>query len=104
MLPQPLYPPAPSDAASEAHRHAYNSAFHELDLHWHWDRETFARLQPFGRAGVRAYLENEQSHLLRAYAADFLVDVIERTKADCHARIAQAQQAPAQGARSRRFG
>ena len=105
MLPQPLHPPAPADAASEAHRHAYNSAFHALDLPWHWDRETFARLHPYGRAGIRSYLENEQPHLLRAYDADFLVDVIERTQADCHARIVQARQAPAQGARAtRRFG
>lgn len=104
MLPQPLHPPAPADVASEAHRHAYNTAFNELDLPWHWDRETFARLQPYGRAGVRSYLENEQPHLLRAYAADFLVDVIERTKAGCYARIAQAQRAPAHGVRAtRRF-
>jgi hypothetical protein len=87
-----------------AHRHAYNTAFHALDLPWHWDAATFARLQPYGRAGVRSYLENEQPHLLRAYDADFLVDVIERTKADCHARIVQAQCAPAHGARTRRFG
>jgi hypothetical protein len=103
-VPQVLHPPAPSDAASEAHRHAYNSAFRELDFRWHWDAETFARLRPSGRAGLRAYLENEQPHLLRAYEADFLVDLIERTQAQCHARIAHALRAPAQPVRSRRFG
>ena len=54
--------------SSEAHRHAYNTAFQELDLNWYWDAATFARLQPAGRAGVRAWVEHEQPHLLRAYA------------------------------------
>lgn len=90
---QALHQPAVPDASSEAHRHAYNSAFHELDLPWHWNADTFARLQPYGRAGVRAYVEKEQPHLLRAYTADFLVDLIEATKARCHARIAGAAAA-----------
>jgi hypothetical protein len=68
---QPLHPPAIADTASEAHRH-------------------FARLQPYGRAGVRSYLEDQQPHLLRAYTADFLVELIEATKARCHERIAGA--------------
>lgn len=87
---QPLHQPAPADASSEAHRHAYNTAFHELDLNWHWDAETFARLHPYGRAGVRSWVEAVCPHLLRAYTADFLVDAIEAAKARCHARIAQA--------------
>ena len=85
-----LHPPAPTDPASEAHRHAYNSAFEELDLPWHWDAPTFARLQPAGRAGIRHWIESEQPHLLRAYTADFLLDVIEATQARCHARLARA--------------
>ena len=87
---QALHPIAETDAASEAHRHAYNAAFHELELNWHWDADTFAGLQRYGRAGVRAYLEAEQPHLLRAYTADFLVDAIEATKARCYAAIAPA--------------
>jgi len=90
---QPLHPPATADTASEAHRHAYNTAFQELDLGWHWDADTFARLHPYGRAGLRSYLEGQQPHLLRAYTADFLVDLIEATKARCHERIAGAVQA-----------
>ncbi|MDP3413139.1 MAG: hypothetical protein Q8S16_08075, partial [Polaromonas sp.] len=44
---------------------------------------------------VRAYLETEQSHLLRAYEADFLVDAIETTQARCYASMArQAHPAP----------
>jgi hypothetical protein len=77
---QARHAPAPTDAESEALRHAYNAAFHELDLNWHWDAATFSRLRPSGRAGLLSYLENEQGHLLRAYTADFLVDLIEGTK------------------------
>jgi hypothetical protein len=90
---QPLHPPAMADTASEAHRHAYNTAFQELELGWHWDADTFARLKPYGRAGLRSYLEGQQPHLLRAYTADFLVDLIEATKERCHERIAGAVQA-----------
>lgn len=81
----PLHSPAETDASSEAHRHAYNAAFDELGLNWHWDGATFARLQRYGRAGVRSYVETEQAHLLRAYSVEFLVDAIEATKARCYA-------------------
>jgi hypothetical protein len=87
---QALHPLAATDAASEAERHAYNAAFHELELNWHWDADTFARLQRYGRAGVRAYVEAEQAHLLRAYPVDFLVEAIETTKARCYAAIGPA--------------
>ena len=70
--------------AAESHRHAYNAAFEELGLTWYWDAATYARLQVHGRNGVRVYLETEQSHLLRAYEADFLVNAIETTFARCH--------------------
>ncbi|MGC1172457.1 hypothetical protein [Polaromonas sp.] len=66
-------------------RHAYNAAFEELGLSWHWDSATYARLQADGRDAVRTYLETEQSHLLRAYEADFLVEAIEAARARCHA-------------------
>ncbi len=73
--------------AAEAHRHAYNAAFEELGLTWYWDAATYARLQAHGRDGVRVYLETEQSHLLRAYEADFLVGAIETTQARCYASM-----------------
>jgi hypothetical protein len=71
-------------------RHAYNAAFEELGLTWHWDAKTYERLQAAtrGRESVRAYLETEQSHLLRAYEADFLVNAIETAKARCRAEMA----------------
>jgi hypothetical protein len=82
---QDLHSPAVTDAASEAHRHAYNAAFHALDLNWYWDAPTYSRIRPYGRAGVRSWLEAEQAHLLKAYAPDFLVDAIESTKERCYA-------------------
>ena len=72
------------DRADETQRQAYNAAFEELGLSWHWDAVTYACLPARGRAGLRAYLEKEQSHLLRAYEADFLVDAIETAKDRCH--------------------
>lgn len=80
-----------AEQAAEGHRHAYNAAFEELGLSWHWDAATYARLQAHGRDGVRTYLETEQPHLLRAYEADFLVDAIETAKARCHASMASSR-------------
>ena len=81
----------------ETHRHAYNAAFHELGLSWHWDAATYAwlQMQAHGRADVRTYLETEQSHLLRAYEADFLVNAIETEKARCYAGMATSRARPA---------
>ena len=62
--------PAPAEA------HLYNLACHELDLTWQWDPATYGG----GREGLRAYLEKEHPHLLRAYDADFLVNALESTK------------------------
>ena len=68
----------------ELHRQAYNSAFDELGLAWHWDRATYAWL-PDGPERVRAYVEREHPHLLRSYDADFLVNAVESAKSRCHA-------------------
>lgn len=57
--------------------HHYTAAFEELGLNWQWDPATYGT----GREGLRAYLQKEQPHLLRAYEADFLVDAVESTRA-----------------------
>ena len=69
--------------ATDAHRQAYNAAFEELGLNWHWDRVTYACLPAAGREGLRRYIEQEHPHLLRAYEADFLVEAIETAKRRC---------------------
>ena len=71
---------AANDPAFEAQRQAYNAAFEELDLPWHWDAETYERLIGHG-CGVRRYLETERPHLLRAYDPEFLVAAVEAVKA-----------------------
>lgn len=69
----------PTDTVAEAELHAYNAAFYELGLRWHWDSAIYDELRtiPAGRARVRAYLESHQAHLLKAYDAEFLADAIE---------------------------
>ena len=49
----------------------------ELDLNWEWDTATYGS----GREGLRAYIEKERPHLLRAYDADFLVQAVETSRA-----------------------
>jgi hypothetical protein len=75
-----------TDEASEIERNAYNAAFYELGLKWCWDTDTYRQL--LAHAGekerIRVYLETRQPHLLTAYDADFLVGIIETTKARCH--------------------
>lgn len=69
-------------SAIEIERGAFNAAFYELGLRWHWDSPTYEALasQPCERSRIRHYLEAEQSHLLRAYEAEFLTDAILVTK------------------------
>jgi hypothetical protein len=62
---------------------AYNSAFLELELPWHWDVETFRRLRTLAADTdcVTAYVERNQAHLLRVYEKSFLRDLVLSTKA-----------------------
>lgn len=81
------HPPAATH--DELEREAYNAAFYELGLRWHWDGDTYEQLQRAGEqpaARLRHYLETRQGHLLKAYDADFLVRAIENTKAAVRAR------------------
>lgn len=66
-------------------RNAFNAAFYELGLRWHWDDATYEALaaDPCERQRVRRYLEGAQPHLLRAYDADFLTDAILAAKQRC---------------------
>jgi len=81
-----------TDEALEIERNAYNAAFYALGLRWHWDGDTYAALNEDGDASqrVRRYIEAEHPHLLRAYDADFLVQAIERRKAEFVASCAAA--------------
>jgi hypothetical protein len=68
----------------EVERNAYNSAFYELGFRWHWDSHTYYELLGASQdAGERIchYLQTCQPHLLKAYDAAFLVEVIQQKKA-----------------------
>ena len=75
-----------SSTQADAHRNAYNAAFHELGLSFHWGSAFYQRVlcQDGERACVRRYLEQHQAHLLNAYDAEFLVDAIQAAKRNCY--------------------
>lgn len=79
----------PAADAVDVHRNAYNAAFYELGLSWYWDDEIYQTMlcQADERNRLRLYLETHQSHLLKAYDADFLIDAIQKTKANCYSRM-----------------
>ena len=70
------------DNAAEIERGAYNRAFSELGLEWHWDSGTYRQLQ--SAAGekhcVQAYIEANHPHLLHAYAGDSLATAVEKIR------------------------
>lgn len=76
---------------AEIHRNAYNAAFYELGLKWHWDADTFASLCFLPQASeedrIKFYMSNHQSHLLHVYDADFLICAIQEAKARCFDRM-----------------
>ena len=69
----------------EAQRQAYNEAFHELGLRWHWDRQDYdcQMCVESQRAHLRRYVESHHPHMLRVYEAEFLVNAIQTTMAGC---------------------
>lgn len=86
--------PAPS-RFDEAERNAYNAAFHELGFRWHWDSDTYMRLNrrdSNAEAQLRHYLEAHQAHLLKAYDASFLIAVIQE-KQSAHRKRDKASAA-----------
>ena len=75
-----------NQAASNAvdfHRDAYNAAFYELGLKWHWDESVYENVlsDHQERERLLGYLKTHQTHLLSAYEPEFLVAAIETTKA-----------------------
>jgi hypothetical protein len=72
--------------AADIHRSAYNAAFHELGLKWHWDADHYGSALPAGqeKAHLLSYLRNHQPHLLKAYDAEFLAEAITAAKCRCY--------------------
>lgn len=70
---------------------AFNAAFRELGLAWHWSPATLAGL-PAGddeEERVRVYIERVHPHLLSAYAPGFLAHAILERK---NARLATLRE------------
>jgi len=63
-------------------RHAFNAAFRELGLRWHWDAATFEELKVVADDGerIRRYMETRAPHLLKAYDAAFLANAVREVK------------------------
>ena len=78
----------------ELERNAYNAAFYELGLRWHWDSATFDELMRQGSneaERIHRYLSAQQPHLLKAYDAGFLVELIRQKQAQHRSRGNGAQ-------------
>lgn len=72
----------PPSADDEATRNAYNTAFSQLEIGWHWDAATYRELLADGGQPVRSFVERHRPHLLRAYGIDCLVNAVESTRRD----------------------
>jgi hypothetical protein len=70
------------DRAFDAELAAYNLAFSELGLEWHWDAATYDQIRraAAGRPCVQAYIESQCPHLLQAYDSGFLVEAVESVR------------------------
>jgi hypothetical protein len=86
-----------SSNQADAHRNAFNAAFHELGLSFHWDSKRYQKVlcQDGERECVRTYLEQHQPHLLKAYDAEFLVNAIQAAKVRCYEVMSAAGRAGA---------
>jgi len=70
----------PLNADDEAARNAYNTAFSEMEIGWHWDAATYRELLAGGGQPVRTFVERHRPHLLRAYGVECLVSAVEATR------------------------
>ena len=66
----------------DLHRCAFNAAFSELSLKWHWDPDTYRDLIALScdKERIRTYIVNRQPLLFATYDPEFLVDAIYAAK------------------------
>ena len=88
-LAQIQYHPATFVQSEETHRAAYNAAFFQLGLHWHWDTVTYHELlrKPAEKDRICAYVKEHHPHLLTAYDIVFLSHLVYETKQRCHENL-----------------
>jgi hypothetical protein len=58
----------------------YTTPTHTADEQLDFCRDWDSAAMDSGREGLRAWLEKERPHLLRAYDADFLIAAVEATR------------------------
>ena len=78
-----------ASTSQELDRHAYNAVFHELGLSWHWDKNSYAELlrqSDSPAEQIHHYLESRHPHLLKAYDASFLAQLIQTKMTECRKR------------------
>jgi hypothetical protein len=70
---------------------AWNRAFAELELPWHWDVQTYRELLRVAGEGdcVAAYIERDQPHLLSVYEKSFLRDLVRDVRDRCRSEAAR---------------
>lgn len=66
----------------EIHRHAFNAAFAEMGLAWHWDRERYRALLKVsgGKERIRHFLSQYHPDVLELGDADGLIAALHRIK------------------------
>ena len=81
--------------AADIHRSAYNAAFHELGLRWHWDADHYESALPASqeKAHLLSYLRSHQAHLLKVYDAEFLANAITAAKGRCYETLLMSGRA-----------
>ncbi len=86
-------------AAEGLHRSAFNAAFGELSLKWHWDLETYRDLMSIAceKARIRTYVETRQPHLFDTYDPEFLIDAILAAKARWYSAMGEPRDANRHG-------
>jgi hypothetical protein len=77
--------PAHAEHADDLQCDAYNAAFYELGLGWHWDAGTWRSLAPLTSEVERisTYMQAHHAHLLHAYEPAFLAGAITSARTRC---------------------
>jgi HAD superfamily hydrolase (TIGR01509 family) len=80
----------------EAHRQAFNAAFLEHDLHWHWSAHQYAELLGVsgGKERIARYLETLPLPEAEKTRLGHIVPLVHRTKARVFAELMETWKAP----------
>ncbi|HDK37934.1 MAG TPA: HAD family hydrolase [Thiolapillus brandeum] len=79
----------------EVHRKAFNQAFAEAGLDWHWSKERYRELLATsgGKERIRRYMEEEQSEQLHRHDLDAWIAGLHQAKTRLYAELMAAGEA-----------